>query len=79
MEDFNQNLMRMIVAELHLLNGMTCAREMFGKSYFALGVSEKTVVDQAVAALVSSNYQWVTPEQLATKSKSEPVGFRPPT
>jgi hypothetical protein len=36
-ETFPVNLMRMIAAELHLLNGMTAAREIFGKSYFSLG------------------------------------------
>jgi hypothetical protein len=37
-ETFDQNLMRMIAAELHFLGGMTAAREMFGKGYFLLGL-----------------------------------------
>jgi hypothetical protein len=55
-----ENLLRAIAAELHLLNGMTAAREMFGRSYFSLGIGEKTAVDQAtigidvVAALAAS-------------------------
>ena len=40
-ENFNDNLLRMIAAELHFLSGMTAAREMFGKSYFFLGAGEK--------------------------------------
>jgi deoxyxylulose-5-phosphate synthase len=46
-EKFSDNLLRAIAAELHFLNGMTAAREMFGKSYFSLGLSEKIAVDQA--------------------------------
>jgi hypothetical protein len=45
-ELFSENLLRAIAAELHLLNGMTAAREMFGKSYFSLGAGEQAAVNQ---------------------------------
>lgn len=38
-EKFSDNLLRVFAAELRRLNGMTAAREMFGKSDFALGNS----------------------------------------
>jgi hypothetical protein len=76
-EKFSDNLMRAIAAELHFLNGMTVAREMFGKSYFALGIGEKAAVDQAVTTMVASNYQVVmTPEGLASQVPQQPAGFR---
>jgi hypothetical protein len=51
-EKFNDNLLRMIAAELHALTGLTAAREMYGKSYFSLGFGEKAAVDQAVIGMV---------------------------
>jgi invasion protein IalB len=45
-ETFEQNLLRMIAGTLHNLTVLTAAREMFGRSYFSLGVSEKAIVDQ---------------------------------
>jgi hypothetical protein len=78
-EKFSDNLMRAIVAELHFLNGMTAAREMFGKSYFSLGLSEKAAVDQAVFAAMASNYQAITPTFLAAQQGQQPVGFGFPT
>jgi hypothetical protein len=71
--------MRAIAAELHLLNGMTAAREMFGKIYFSLGAGEQVAVNQAVFAMVASNYQSLTAESLAAQKAPEPMGFRAPT
>jgi hypothetical protein len=51
-ETFDTNLLRLIAAELYFLLGMQTARELLGKSYFALGANEKVVVDQAVLAQV---------------------------
>jgi hypothetical protein len=64
-ETFAVNLMRAIVAELHVLNLQTCSREMLGRSYFSLGIGDKMAVDQVVLALVGGNYSGVTPEWLA--------------
>ena len=77
-EKFSDNLLRAIAAELHLLTGMTAAREMFSKSYFALGVSEKATVDQAVLNMVAGNYQSLTPEALASQKAQVAVGFLTP-
>ena len=78
-EKFSDNLMRAITAELLFLNGMTAAREMFGKSYFSLGTGEKVAVDQAVLSMIAGNYQMLTAEFLAAQKASEPMGFRTPT
>ena len=40
-ENFSDNFLRAVAAELHLLNRVTAAREMFSKSYFSLGMVEK--------------------------------------
>jgi hypothetical protein len=48
-ENFSDNLLRAVAAELHLLNRVTAAREMFSKSYFSLGMVEKATVDQTCA------------------------------
>jgi hypothetical protein len=78
-ENFHDNLLRAVAAELHLLNRMTAAREMFGKSYFSLGVAEKATLDQTVMSMVAGTYQSFTPEALASRQAHEPVGFRVPT
>ena len=75
-ETFSENLMRAAVAELQFLAGMTAAREMFGKSYFALGRGEKAAVDQAVLAAVGSNYAVITPE--SRPASAEPGGVCTP-
>jgi hypothetical protein len=62
---FHDNVVRMVAAELALLNAMTAAREMFGRSYLSLGAGEKLAVDQAVFAATASNFQTITPEFLA--------------
>jgi hypothetical protein len=58
---------------------MTAAREMFGKSYFSLGLSEKFAVDQAVLGMVAANYQSLTAESLAAQKTQQPAGFGFPT
>jgi hypothetical protein len=75
-ELFSDNLLRAIFAQLHFQSAMITAREMFGKGYFALGVSEKASVDQMVLGMVSANYQHTKPEALATHKTHEPIGFR---
>jgi hypothetical protein len=72
---FDTNLMRFVAAQLHFLLGMTAAREMFEKSYFALGISEKAAVDQIVTANVAGNFQALTPAFLAAQPAQQPVGF----
>lgn len=77
-DSFESNLLRTIAAELYFLAGMNAAREMFGKSYFALGQAEKTLIDQAVLTHVGSNYQALTPEFLKGQATQPKVGFSQP-
>ena len=77
-EKFSDNILRMIAADVHALLGLTAAREMYGKSYFALGIGEKAAVDQAVTGLVGANYQTITPAFLADQEARQPMGFRAP-
>ncbi len=63
-ENFSDNLLRAVAAELHLLNRVTAAREMFSKA----------TVDQTVTSMVGGNYQSVTPEALASHRAREPAG-----
>jgi hypothetical protein len=74
-QTFTENLMRCVVAELHFLNCMTGAREMFGRSYFSLGETEKTALHQVVLGAVGGNYQGVTREWLTGHAQQQPVGF----
>jgi hypothetical protein len=76
---FDTNLMRFVVAQLHFLLSMTAAREMFGKGYFALGPSEKAVVDQIVTANVAGNFQQLTPALLAAQQAQQTSGFWNPS
>jgi hypothetical protein len=74
-EKFDENLMRMIAAELHVLSALNVAREMYGKGYFALGAGERAVVDQAVVTMVGANYQAITPQYLAAQTPQQQMGF----
>ena len=76
---FETNLMRVVVAELHFLAGINAAREMYGKSYFSLGVGEKTAVDQAVLGQIGANYQLLMPELLQSQAPPREAGFQIPT
>jgi hypothetical protein len=80
-EKFETNLLKVIAAELYYLLGLQAAREMYGKSYFSLGVGEKAAVDQAVLGAVGGNYNSITPEFLKgqqAQQPSQPIGFQPP-
>ena len=75
-EDFLTNVARMIAAELYFIAGLQAAREMYGKSYFALGAGEKTSVDQAVFGILAAYYQAVTAENLQKQTTAQPAGFQ---
>jgi hypothetical protein len=77
-ELFTGDLIRMIAAELYSLTALTASREMFGKSYYALGLGEKESVDQTVLRHVGSNYTGITPELLRNQGLQQPVGFSAP-
>ena len=73
-DNFDTNLLRMIAAELHYQTVMQVAREMYGKSYFSLGVGERQIVDQNTFGQVAANFQALTPEFLAqTKTQFHTV------
>lgn len=75
-EDFLTNIARMIGATLYFSASLQAAREMYGKSYFALGVQEKASLDQVVFSSIAANYQAVTPENLAKQVPAQPAGFQ---
>ena len=77
-EIFSDNLLRMIAADLHFLATVTAAREMFGRSYFSLGASEKLAINQTILANLQGNYQAITPQFLASQTTKEPMGFVAP-
>jgi hypothetical protein len=84
---FESNLLRWISSELYFSLGMQTSREMYGKSYFSLGIAEKTAVDNAVGGAVQANYLGMTPELLVqflapaqpkAPPAKQPVGFQTP-
>ncbi|HKV53733.1 MAG TPA: hypothetical protein VJN94_03735 [Candidatus Binataceae bacterium] len=77
-EKFETNLLRAVAAELQLLNGLTVAREMFGKGYFALGAAEKALVDQTVNQMIVGNYRMFSAEFLRDQAAKPLVGFQAP-
>ena len=78
-EDFLTNIARMIAAELYGMLNLQTAREMFGRSYFSLGVAEKAVVDQTCFSGLAANYQALTPENLKKQTVPGQAGFQVPT
>jgi hypothetical protein len=76
-EQYSQNLLKLLCAEGFFLASMTAAHEMYGKSYFSLGVSEKQVLDQAVLNSIGGNFQPLTPEWFGAPTQG-PTGFQPP-
>jgi hypothetical protein len=76
-DDFSINLMRLIAAQQFFLCGLQAAREMFGKSYFALGVQEKNSVDQAVTQNIGANYQSINADTLKTQGVVPPASGKP--
>ncbi len=79
MDKFELNLLKLVAAELYFSLGMRAAREMYGKSYFSLGVGEKLAVDQAVHQTVQANFQGLTPDFVMFQTAQKPVGFLNPT
>jgi len=75
-EDFTTNMLRMVCGALVSSISLQASREMFGKSYFSLGMGERAILDQAVFAMLAANFQSVTPENLATQATAKPVGFQ---
>lgn len=76
--NFNDDLGRLSAAIESAQLSLAVAREMFGKSYFSLGVGEKEAVDRWVFSTISGNYQAITPEFLASQKDEQPMGFVSP-
>jgi len=79
MEKFELNLLKMIAAELYFSASMQVAREMYGKSYFSLGVAEKVAVDQMTHQTIQANFQGLTPDFVMFQTAQKQVGFPNPT
>jgi hypothetical protein len=79
-EKFETNLLKLIASELYFLLDIQAAREMYGKSYFSLGLAEKAAVDQIVFQTVGAYYRDITPEMLReqTGKVGSAVGFQTP-
>jgi hypothetical protein len=75
-DNFETNLLRMIAAQMQYLVFVAAAQDMYGKSYFSLGVAERAALDQAVFAQVASNFQGVTPEFVSTRTAKATAGFQ---
>jgi hypothetical protein len=67
--NFEVDLLRLLVAEIWFAISMKAARELYGRSYFALGVGERLALDQVVAATVGATYSEITPALLRPQSK----------
>jgi hypothetical protein len=76
-EDFQLNVLKLICAELYFLGALSASREMYGKSYFALGAGEKTALDQAVWTNISGNLASITPALFAPPTPA-PTTEAPP-
>jgi hypothetical protein len=74
-KDFESNLLRLVAAETFFLCSLNAAREMYGKSYFSLGVAEKQSLDQQVLSQIGGNFQSLTPEWFGGQTGGPTVGF----
>lgn len=75
-DSFETNLTKLLAAELYFLLAMTASRELYGKSYFALGVAEKAAIDQLLLGSVAANFQALTPETLKAQVSQSKAGFQ---
>jgi hypothetical protein len=75
-ENFEVDLLRFLVAELWFAISMKAARELFGRSYFALGLGERAALDHMLAVTVGATYLQITPALLRPELMRV-TGFRP--
>ncbi len=76
-QSYETKLLRLVAAETFFLCSMTASREMFGKSYFALGVAERQTVDQSVLNQIGGNFQALTLAWFGEQPEAPKAGFRP--
>jgi hypothetical protein len=73
---FELNLLRLVASETYFFCSLIAAREMYGKSYFSLGMTEKQSLDQLVLSQIVGNFQSLTPEWFGGQTEGQPVGFQ---
>lgn len=76
-KDFDSKVLKFIASELYFLTALSASREMYGKSYFSLGIAEKQAVDSAVWNQTYGNFQQITPQLLGEQPEAPKVGFHP--
>jgi hypothetical protein len=76
-KDFDSKVLKLVASELYFLTALTASREMYGKSYFSLGVAEKQAVDSAILSQISGNFHAITPEWFGDQPEAPKVGFHP--
>lgn len=74
---FDQGLLKLLCAETYFSCQMTASREMYAKSYFALGAMEKQAVDQTVLASIGTILTQITPQWLGVADPKQ-AGFQGP-
>jgi hypothetical protein len=75
--EYETDLQRRTSASLFFLSAMVASREVYGKSYFALGAAEKQALDQMVFVSIVGNYHALTPEWFGSQKPAQ-TGFQPP-
>lgn len=70
-EDFQSNLLKMIAASAYSGFCLAASRELFGKSYYALGLVEKEACDRTALGQVLTNYREITPALLSNAPQQE--------
>ena len=76
-DDYLINITRLTSDSVFFLCGMIASREMYAKSYFALGAAEKQALDQMVLSSILGNFQSLTPEWFGSQTQAQ-TGFQAP-
>jgi hypothetical protein len=76
-DEYEINLARLACASQYFVASMIAAREMYGKSYFSLGVEEKQTLDQTVYRSIFGNLASITPASFPVPIQGQ-TGFQPP-
>ena len=79
--DFDMNVQRLIASCAYSTFLLHASREMYGKSYFALGTVEKATLDQMANGMVWNNLAQLTPQVFANlqpAGPTSPAGFAGP-
>jgi hypothetical protein len=71
------DLMHLLIAEIWCGISMKAARELYGRSYFSLGMGEKFALDQMLASMVATNYCALTPRLTSPPPPRSAAGFQP--